>query len=343
MKTREIKIGNVKIGGDNPVAVQSMTNTLTKDVDATVAQIRSLEELGCEVIRVAVPDMESASALKKIKEGINIPLVADIHFDYKLALDAAKYADKLRINPGNIGSEEKVKAVVDAAKQYNIPIRIGVNLGSLEKDIEAKYGLTPLAMVESAKRHIELLEKNDFHDIVISLKASDVPRTIKANVLFSEQCDYPLHLGITESGSEFSGGVKSAIGIGHLLLDGIGDTIRVSLSDEPAKEVKAGWQILKALKLRKRGVDVTACPTCARAEFDVSAVAKEIEGKTALVKKGLHIAIMGCGVNGPGEAREADIGVVGGKPDNLLYKKGEIVGRVKEEEIINIILKEIEK
>lgn len=342
-KTREIKIGKIKIGNNNPIAVQSMTNTLTKDIDATIKQIQSLEENGCEIIRVSVPDIESANALNKIKQNISIPLVADIHFDHKLAVEAAKYVDKLRINPGNIGSEEKIKAVVDAAKQYNLPIRVGINLGSLEKDIEKQYGLTAKAMLESALKNIELLEKHDFYDIVVSMKASDVPRTIKAYKLFSNLKDYPTHLGITESGTLQTGAIKSSIGIGALLLDGIGDTIRVSLSTNPVEEVRVAKQILSALKLRRFGVEVTSCPTCARANFDVNKIAEEIENRTSTINKAISIAIMGCGVNGPGEAKEADIGIVGAdNKEHLLYKNGKIITKIKESEIINKILEEIE-
>ncbi len=341
MKTKEIKIGNVKIGNDNPIAVQSMTNTLTKNVEETIKQIHELEELGCEIIRVAVPDMGSANALKQIKENINIPLVADIHFDYRLALGAAKYVDKLRINPGNIGDKEKIKQVVNAAKQYEIPIRIGINLGSLEKDIEQKYGLTPLAMVESAMRNVKLLEDFNFTDIVVSLKASDVLKTIQAYRLFSQRSSYPLHLGITESGTKFSGTINSSIGLGSLLLDSIGDTIRVSLSSEPHEEVRVAWQILKALKLRKRGIEITSCPTCARANINVIKLTKELEEKTSKIKKPLHIAVMGCAVNGPGEAKTADIGIVGGKLEHLFYKKGQIIKKAKENEIIDNIMEEV--
>ena len=342
-QTKVVNIGNVKIGGDNLVAVQSMTNTLTKNADETIKQIHSLEELGCEIIRVSVPDMESVKALKKIKENISIPLVADIHFDYKLAVEAAKYADKLRINPGNIGSEEKVKKVVEAAKQNNIPIRVGVNLGSLEKEIEKKYGFTAKAMTVSAMKNIEILEKNGFFNIVVALKASDVLKTIEAYRMISEKTDYPLHVGITESGSKFTGTINSSVGIGVLLNEGIGDTIRVSLSDKPEEEVKAAWQILKALKLRRRGVEITACPTCARSAIDVVNITKEIEKLTEKITKPLHIAIMGCGVNGPGEAKKADLGVVGAENGNLFYKDGEIKERVEEKEIVGKIMEEIGK
>ena len=336
--SKETKIGNVKIGGNNPVAIQSMTNTLTKDADKTIKQIHQLEEAGCEIIRVAVPDMESAIALKQIKENMNVPLVADIHYDYKLAIEAAKYVDKLRINPGNIGSQEKIKAVADAAKEHSIPIRIGVNLGSLEKDIEKAFGLTPKALVESALKNIKLLEDNNFYDIVLSLKASDVPKTVKAYQIISNLVEYPLHLGITESGSLFSGTIKSSIGIGSLLLDGIGDTIRVSLSADPVEEVKVAKKILESVGLRRFGVEVTACPTCARANIDVAKIASEIEQKTSSIKKPIKVAIMGCSVNGPGEAKEADIGVVGAKGGHLLYKKGQIVEKINDDEIIEKVI-----
>ncbi len=337
-QTKEISIGKIKIGNNNPIAIQSMTNTLTKDAEETIKQIHSLEGLGCEIVRVSVPDIESANALKQIKESISIPLIADIHFDYKLAIESAKYVDKLRINPGNIGDKEKIKLVVDAAKENNIPIRIGVNLGSLEKDIEKEHGLTPKAMVESAMRNVKLLEELDFTNIIVSLKASDVPKTIEAYKLFSERSDYPLHLGITESGTSFSGTINSSVGIGSLLLQGIGDTIRVSLSAEPEEEVKVAKQILQSLKLRKFGISVTACPTCARANFDVAKVAKELEQKTEKIKKPLSIAVMGCGVNGPGEAKEADLGIVGGKDSCVFYKNGEIVENIEEEKIIEKIM-----
>lgn len=342
MKTKKIRIGNMYIGGDARISVQSMCNTKTKDAKATINQIHKLEEAGCEIIRVSVPDTESAKALKEIKENISIPLVADIHFDYRLALEAAKYADKLRINPGNIGNEEKIKKVINAAKENSLPIRIGVNLGSLEKDIEAKYGLTAKAMVESAKKHIKILEDNDFFNTVVSLKASDVHKMTEANRIFSKHFSYPLHIGVSEAGSVYTGTINNAIGISILLEGGIGNTIRVSLSGEPVEEVKAGWQILKAMDLRQRGIKVVACPTCARANIDVAKIAKEIEEQTNGIKKILKVAVMGCAVNGPGEAKEADIGVVGGKDKALLYKNGETVGKIEKEKVAEIILKEIE-
>ncbi len=340
--TKEIKIGGVKIGGNNPVAIQSMTNTLTKDVDKTISQIHKLEEAGCEIIRVSVPDEESLKVLGDIKKNMSVPLVADIHFEHRLAVEAAKYADKLRINPGNIGDANKIKEVVNAAKEYSIPIRVGVNMGSLEKDIEANFGLTAKGLVESALKNIKLLEDNNFYDIVVSLKASDVMKTIKAYNMISKLTDYPLHVGITESGSLFTGTIKSSVGIGALLANGVGDTIRVSLSAEPVEEVKVAKKILESLGLRRFGVSVTACPTCARANFDVAKITKEIEEKTFSIKTPLKIAIMGCGVNGPGEAKESDIGVVGGKDGCLFYNKGEVVGKLSEEEIVEKILGEVE-
>lgn len=339
--TRQIKVGNVRIGGGAPVSIQSMCSTLTTDIKATINQIHALENVGCEIVRVSVPDMASANALKEIKKNISIPLVADIHFDYRLALASAPHVDKLRINPGNIGDKDKVKAVVSAAKEHSLPIRIGINLGSLEKDLEKQFGLTPAAMVESALRNIKILEDLDFHDIIVSLKASDVPKTIEACELFSKKSDYPLHLGITESGSLFSGTINSSVGIGTLLRHGIGDTIRVSLSADPVEEVKVGWQILKALKLRKRGVEITSCPTCARSDIDVISITKELELKTSALAKPVHIAVMGCAVNGPGEAKTADLGVVGSKGEVLFYKRGEIVKKLKPEEIIPSILGEL--
>ena len=343
MNTKEIKIGNVKIGYGNPVLIQSMTNTLTTDVSGTINQIHKLEEAGCEIVRVAVPDSESVKALEEIKKNISIPLVADIHFDHKLAVGAAKYVDKLRINPGNIGSSDRVKEVVEAAKEYGIPIRVGVNLGSLEKDIEASFGLTAKGLVESALKNIKLLEDNNFYDIVVSLKASDVMKTINAYKMISGLINYPLHLGITESGSLFSGTIKSSAGIGALLASGIGDTIRVSLSADPVEEIKVGKGILQSLGLRRFGVVVTACPTCARAGYDVGKVALEIEERVIGIKKPISIAVMGCGVNGPGEAKEADIGVVGGKDSCLFYKNGEIVEKISKENVVDRVMKEVNK
>lgn len=345
-KTREVKIGKIKIGGSNPIAVQSMCNTDTRNVKATVKQIYELEEVGCEIIRVAVPDMEAAEALGRIKKQIHIPLVADIHFDYRLALEAIKQGvDKVRINPGNIGSREKTEAVVKAVKKRKIPIRIGINVGSLEKDILAKYKgkATPEGMVESAARHIKILENLDFGDIVISLKASDVPRTIEAYQLFSKKYDYPLHLGITEAGTIWSGSIKSAVGIGSLLTQGIGDTIRVSLTGSVNEEVRVGFEILKSLGLREYGPILISCPTCGRTEIDLVSLAKRVEKAIAKIKKPLKVAVMGCVVNGPGEAREADIGVAGGKGRGVIFVKGKIIKTVPEKEILPTLLEEIDK
>ncbi|MFH2027739.1 MAG: flavodoxin-dependent (E)-4-hydroxy-3-methylbut-2-enyl-diphosphate synthase [Nanoarchaeota archaeon] len=335
--TRQVKVGNVLVGGGAPVSIQSMTNTLTKDVSGTINQILDLEKAGCEIIRVSVPDEESLRALRSIKENISIPLVADIHYDHKLAIGAAGIADKIRINPGNIGGADKVKEVIMAAKENGIPIRIGVNLGSIEKEFEEKYGLSAKAMVESVMKHIRFFESLDFFDIVISLKASDVMKTIEAYNMISTLVDYPLHVGITEAGTEFSGGIKSAVGIGALLASGIGDTIRVSLSADPVKEIYIGKEILKSLGLRQFGVSVTACPTCARANFDVAAVAKEIEDRVRDNKKPIKIAVMGCSVNGPGEAKEADIGVVGGQ-ECLFYVDGKVVGKVSKDDIVDKVM-----
>ncbi|MBU90520.1 4-hydroxy-3-methylbut-2-en-1-yl diphosphate synthase [Candidatus Woesearchaeota archaeon] len=343
-KSRKIKVGKLYIGGDAPISVQSMTTTDTTDVDATVKQIHDLKEVGCEIIRVSAPTIEAANALKEIKKNINIPLVADIHFDYKIAVEAAKYADKLRINPGNIGDKEKIRLVVNAAKENNIPIRIGVNLGSLEKPLFEKYGYSAKAMVESALNHVKILENLDFYDAIVSLKASDVPRMVSAYRLFAEKTDYPLHLGVTEAGSKFPGTIKNSIGMGILLSEGIGDTIRVSLSDEPKEEVIAGKKILRSLGLRKDGVEVTSCPTCARTQIDVIKLVEEIENKTEKIKKPIHVAVMGCAVNGPGESKKSDIGIVGGAGNtNLLYKNGEIVGKISKEKIVENLMKEIDE
>lgn len=344
-KTREVQIGNVKIGGDNPVAIQSMCNTKTADIEATIAQIKELEAVGCEIIRVAVPDIAAAEAISKIKEQINIPLVADIHFDYRLALKAIESGvDKLRINPGNIGSEDRIKAVVDAAKAKSIPIRIGVNSGSLEKDILQKYGaVTPQGLVDSALRHVKILEKYDFHDIVISIKASNVPFTIEAYTLLSQAVDYPLHLGITESGTEWTGSIKSAVGIGSILSMGIGDTIRVSLTGNCTQEVITAKEILKSLELRSFGINFVSCPTCGRTQIDLIGLANKVEKKCKNIDKDIKVAVMGCAVNGPGEAREADIGVAGGNGYGLIFKKGEILRKLPENELLDALMEEIDK
>ena len=343
-KTREIKIGNLYIGGENPIIIQSMTNTPTEDVEKTVAQIKELEKAGCELVRVTVNTEKAAEAIKEIKKQINIPLVADIHFDYKLALKAMENGiDKLRINPGNIGDDEKVRLVVEKAKELNVPIRIGVNSGSVEKKILEKYGrVTADGMVESAMYHVNLLEKYGFNNIIISLKASNVKMMVDAYKKISELVDYPLHLGVTEAGTEFQGTVKSAIGIGSLLVDGIGNTIRVSLTENPVEEIKVAKEILKVLGLRE-GVEIVSCPTCGRTQIDLIGLAKKVEKEFGNIEKNIKIAVMGCVVNGPGEAKEADIGVAGGKGEGLLFKKGEVVKKVKEEEIIPELRKMLEE
>lgn len=345
-KTRVVKAGNVLIGGDNPVVIQSMCNTDTRDVSATVNQIKALEKAGCEMVRVAVPDMTAAQAIGKIKEQISIPLVADIHFDYKLAVEAMTQGiDKIRINPGNIGSREKVQIVADMAKEKGIPIRIGVNSGSLQKDLLEKFGghVTPEAMVESALSHVKILEECDFRDIVISIKSSNVPFSIEAYSLLSQAVDYPLHLGITEAGTVYSGTVKSAVGIGSILAMGIGDTIRVSLTGDPTEEIKAAKEILKSLELRKFGVEMISCPTCGRTQIDLISLAQQVEEKCRNINKDIKVAVMGCAVNGPGEAREADIGIAGGHGEGLIFKKGEILKKVPENELLDTLMEEIEK
>ncbi len=341
--SREVKLGTLSIGGDAPISVQSMTNTDTQDVIATIAQARELEAAGCEVIRVAVPGMAAASVLGDIKAGISAPLVADIHFDHRLALKALEEGvDGLRINPGNIGDAEDVRAVVEAATEKGAPIRIGVNAGSLEKDLLQKYGhATPEAMVESAMRHVKILNEMDFHDIVISLKASDPLRTIQAYRLIAERVDYPLHLGVTEAGTAFAGSIRSAVGIGVLLAEGIGDTIRVSLTDDPVKEVRAGYEILKSLGLRSYGPTIISCPTCGRCKIDLIRIAREVEERLANVKEPLKIAVMGCVVNGPGEAREADVGIAGGRGKGILFRKGEKLRGVPEEKLVEELMEEV--
>lgn len=343
-KTREIKVGTLKVGGNAPVTVQSMTNTKTADVKATLSQIHALEAAGCEIIRVAVPDAEAASAIAEIKKNISIPLIADIHFDYRLALTALEGGvDCLRLNPGNIGSKERIGEVVKASKERGVPIRIGVNAGSLEKDILAKYG-HPVAeaLVESAMRHIHILEDMDFRDIKVSLKASSVRLTVDSYRLLAEEVDYPFHIGITEAGTLFSGTVKSSVGLGMLLAEGLGDTLRVSLTGDPVDEVKVGWEILKSLDLRKRGINIISCPTCGRIKLDSISIAQEIEKKLSHIKESINIAIMGCVVNGPGEAVEADIGIAGGDGVGLLYVGGSVVKKIKEEEIVDALLEEVD-
>jgi len=343
-KTKEVKVGDVKIGACAPVAVQSMTKTHTADVSATVAQIRKLEEAGCRIIRVAVKDEADALSLKKIKDLINIPLVADIHFDHRLALMAIEAGvDKLRINPGNIGSDEKIKAVVSAAKSGKIPIRIGVNSGSLQKDILAKYGHPcPKALVESALVHVKILEKIRFHDIVISIKSTDVMNTIESYELLSKHVDYPLHIGITEAGIPGPGSIKSAVGIGSILSKGIGDTIRVSLTGDPVEEVLVAYEILRSLGLYSKGVAIISCPTCGRLEYNMEKVVREITEKTKHIEKPIKIAIMGCVVNGPGEACEADLGLAGGRGQGIIFKKGVQLKKVSEHDMVSELLKEIE-
>ncbi len=344
-KTRRIKVGKVSIGGTAPVVVQSMTNTFTQDIQSTVSQIHRLEKAGCEIVRVAVPDHEAAVAISSIKRQISIPIIADIHFDHCLAVTSAKSgADGLRINPGNIGGKKKVKAIVDCAKDVNIPIRIGVNSGSLEKDILRKYqGASAEAMVESAMRHIELLTSLGFDNIKLSIKASDVHRTINAYRLLSSKTDLPLHVGVTEAGGLYSGVVKSSLGIGMLLSEGIGDTIRVSLTRDPVEEVRVGYEILKALDIRRYGPDIISCPTCGRCKIDLFRILERVE--TALMLKPLPVklAIMGCVVNGPGEAKEADIGVAGGDGIGILFKKGKVVKKFPEDKIVEVLLAEIDK
>lgn len=343
--TRAIKVGNVQIGGNNKVIIQSMCNTKTKNIEETVKQILELEKVGCEIIRVACLDLEDAKAIKEIKSKINIPIVADIHFDYKIALEAIKSGvDKIRINPGNIGNEEKVKAVVEACKEKNIPIRIGVNGGSLEKDLLEKYGKpTAKAMVESAKRHVQILENLDFYDIAISLKASNLDLCIEAYEEASKEFNYPLHLGITEAGTEFSGTVKSSIGLGILLREGIGSTIRVSLSDDPIKEIKVAKEILKDCNLYDNVPTLIACPTCGRTQIDLIPIAKEVEKFLQNINSNITVAVMGCAVNGPGEAREADIGIAGGVKEGILFKKGKIIRKIPQGEIVEELKKEILK
>lgn len=346
MKTKQIKVGNVLIGGGAPIVIQSMTNTDTRDAKATLKQINELYNAGCQIARCAVPDMTAAHALGEICEKSPIPVVADIHFDYRLALESiAAGVQKVRINPGNIGSDDRVKAVVDAARAKNIPIRIGVNSGSVEKEILAKYGSpTPEALVESALYHASLLEKFDFTDICLSMKSSSVPYTMKAYQLASEKTDYPLHLGVTEAGTEYMGTIKSAAGIGGLLALGIGDTIRVSLTDDPVKEIYAAKAILKAVGLNEDGVQVVSCPTCGRTRIDLIEIAKEVEQKVAGIKgKKLKVAVMGCAVNGPGEAREADLGIAGGDGVGLIFKKGEVIKKVPQAELVNALMDEINK
>jgi len=343
-RTKEIRIGNVWIGGSHPVAIQSMTNTKTEDVEATVAQILALEKAGCEIIRCAVPTMEAAQALKEIKKQIHIPLVADIHFDYRLAIAAIENgADKIRINPGNIGSEDRVRAVVEKAKEYEIPIRVGVNSGSLEKNLLEKYGgVTAEGIVESALDKVHMIENMGYDNLVVSIKSSDVMMCVKAHELIAKKCPYPLHVGITESGTLLSGNIKSSVGLGIILYQGIGDTIRVSLTGDPLEEIKSAKLILKALGLRKGGIEVVSCPTCGRTKIDLIGLANKVETMVAEYPLDIKVAVMGCVVNGPGEAREADLGIAGGIGEGLLIKKGEIIRKVKEDELLDALRNELE-
>jgi len=343
-KTRVIKVGSVPIGGGNPVVIQSMTKTRTSDADSTVAQIRALEVAGCQIVRCAVKDEADALAIREIKERINIPLVADIHFNYRLAVMAAESgADKLRINPGNIGDDKSIKAVVSAARSRGIPIRIGVNSGSLEKDILRKHGhTTAAALVESAMRNIRTLEKLKFRDMIISIKSTSVPATIEANRILAGKVRYPLHIGITEAGTPNSGIVRSSAGIGALLAVGVGDTVRVSLTSDPVEEVRVAREVLKSLELISSGISVISCPTCGRTEIDVEAIATEVERRTKHIKMPLRVAIMGCEVNGPGEAADADVGMAGGRGLGLIFREGQVIRKVPESELIDALVDEIE-
>ena len=343
--TRTVDVGGVKIGGGNPVSIQSMCNTDTRDVKSTVEQIKKLCEAGCEIIRVAVPDMEAAQAVGEIKKQIEIPLVSDIHFDYRLALECIKNGiDKVRINPGNIGERERVKLVADAAKANGVPIRIGVNGGSLEKELVTKYGgATADALVESAMGHVEILDSVNFSDMVVSIKVSNVPVMLDAYRKFSEKCDIPLHIGVTESGTEYMGTVKSSIGIGTLLSEGIGDTMRVSLTADPVKEIYLAKDILRVLEIRNDGVEFVSCPTCGRTQIDLIKIANEVENHLKNVDKRIKVAVMGCAVNGPGEARDADIGIAGGKGECLIFKKGTPLRKVPETTAVVELIQEIEK
>lgn len=344
MKTRTVRIGNRVIGGGNPVLIQSMTNTKTEDVEATAAQIQALTAAGCDIIRCAVPTQEAAKALAEIKKRISIPLVADIHFDYKLALAAVENgADKIRINPGNIGGQDRVRAVVDACRERNLPIRVGVNSGSLEKDILEKYGgVTPEGLVESALHQAAVIEDMGYDNLVISIKSSDVPTCVRAHELIADRTDHPLHVGITEAGTLYSGTIKSAVGLGIILHEGIGDTIRVSLTGDPLEEVKAAKHILRTLGLRKGGVEVVSCPTCGRTQIDLIRLANQVEDMVQDLPLNIKVAVMGCVVNGPGEAREADIGIAGGKGEGLIIRGGEIIRKVPEDCLLSELRKELE-
>lgn len=342
--TRKIQIGNKVIGGGNPILIQSMTNTRTEDVEATVAQIRRLEKSGCEIIRCTVPTMEAAKAIKEIKKQISIPLVADIHFDYRMAVAAIENgADKIRINPGNIGGEDKVAAVVNAARERNIPIRVGVNGGSLERELVEKYhGVTAQGLVESALDKVDMIEKQGYENIVISIKSSDVLMCVEAHEMLAAKTDYPLHVGITESGTIISGNIKSSIGLALILSKGIGDTVRVSLTGDPAEEIKSAKMILRTLGLRKGGIEVVSCPTCGRTKIDLIGLANQVEAMVEQFPLDIKVAVMGCAVNGPGEAKEADIGIAGGIGEGLLIKKGEIIKKVPEDQLLSVLKEELE-
>lgn len=344
-KTKVVNFAEQPVGGDAPISVQSMCNTKTENIEATVKQIKELEAVGCEIIRAAVPDQSAARALSEIKKRINIPLVADIHFDYKLALMAVENdVDALRINPGNIGSNQRVKEVALACKENDIPIRVGSNSGSIEKELLKKYGgPTAEAMVESTLRNLRILEENNFDKIVISLKSSHIPTTIKAYRLMAAEVDYPFHIGITESGTPWRGTIKSAAGIASLLTQGYGDTLRVSLTGDPVEEVRVGWQILKSLELRKKGVEIISCPTCGRTNIDLISLAEKVEKELMKIDKDITVAVMGCAVNGPGEAKEADIGIAGGIEEGLIFKSGKIIKKVKEDQLLEELLNEINK
>jgi len=344
-ETKKIRVGDVYMGGDSPITIQSMTNTDTRDIKATIDQIKRLEKAGCDIVRVAVPDNEAAQALKSIRKSIKIPLVADIHFDYKLALESIKSGvDKIRLNPGNIGDRDRVRQVVEAARERQIPIRIGVNSGSIEKHILEKYGgPTPEGMVESALGHAEILEGFGYDQIAFSLKASSVAMTITAYRLVSEKSSYPLHIGVTEAGTVYKGTIKSSVGIGCLLAEGIGDTLRVSLTGDPVEEVRVGMEILKSLGIRSSGIEFVSCPTCGRCQLNLIEIANKVEQRLENINKNIKVAIMGCAVNGPGEAREADIGIAGGNGEALLFRKGEVIRKIPEDKIEEELLKEIDK
>jgi len=346
--TRQIKVGNVAIGGDAPISVQSMTNTETGDVEATVAQIRRLEQAGCEIVRVAIPDNAAARALRSIREDISIALIADIHFDWRLAIAAMEQgAQGIRINPGNIGGSEKLGKVVSAAKQHGVPIRVGVNSGSIEKDLLDTYGYPtperPEALIESALRNVSLLEKQGFYDLKISIKSADVLTTINSYRSLSQQTDYPLHIGVTEAGGLIGGTVKSSVALGILLYEGIGDTFRISLTRDPVEEVRVAYELLRSLKIRERGPELISCPTCGRTKIDLFGLAEEVESFIQTMQSPLKVAVMGCVVNGPGEAREADIGVAGGHGVGIIFKKGEIIKKVSEEQLLPVFMKELKK